>query len=98
MRVTYALIVLLHDEVKAHKRCISCLLSSPCIRITIAEMLKLRFCDITSISEAEISSKITVIKDVTPCSLVPGTNISEKCRLCLRAENAWKIRALNISP
>jgi hypothetical protein len=64
---------------KAHKRCcISCLFSSLCIRITIAELLILRFCDIPSISEAEASGKITVINDVTPCRWTPGMNISEK--------------------
>ena len=77
---TYALIVMLHDEVQAHKRCtrISCPFSSLWIRITIADLLILRFCDITSISEAEASNKITVTNDVTPCIWATGTNILKK--------------------
>jgi hypothetical protein len=90
---TYALIVMLHDEVQAHNRCcISCLFSSLCVRITIAELLILRFCDITSISEAEASGKITVIYDVTPCSWAPGINISEKIpsvSSCLKRVEDW---------
>jgi len=51
MHVTYTVIVLFYDEVKAHKRrFIASVHSSLCIRIKITELLILLFCDITSIS------------------------------------------------
>lgn len=91
--------VLLQDEVKAHKWCcISCLLSSICISITVAELLILRFCDISSISVAEVSRKITIFNDVTRVVWHLEQVFRRTCRLCLHVENAWKIWALNISP